>query len=114
MAEDISSLLLQTLISSGAGPDIGSIIQGVLSQIGDADPRMQLFAKFLTQRQAGESEDEVSADGDADSWSSQSDSDLERTSFRSAERRRAPRRLQEQIKTMRIELQELRERNDVL
>src|SRR5215475_4529452 len=100
MAEDISSLLLQTLISSGASSDIGSITQEVLSQMGGADPRMQLIAKFLTQRQTGESESEVSADGDVDSWSPQSSSDPERASFWSAERRRAPRRLQEQIKTI--------------
>ena len=96
MSQDIQSLLMQAILASNTDSDRESTMQEILSQMTDIDPQIKLLANYLAQRSAEESSSEI---------------DKEEAR---AQKSRTERRLLQKLKDMRLELQELRERNDTL
>ncbi len=112
MAEDINSLLLQTL-ASRMGGSIPTSAQELLAQLGNTDPTVNLIAQYLTQRQTPEVKDNAEEE-EPEMELIERVSEAESTESRSEERARAIRNLRQKADQMYAELQELRQRNDTL
>lgn len=93
MNGDPSTLLLEKLTS---GPGTAPRMSEVLAQLGEADPRMALLAKYFAQRETEQSDDEEDPPVEAE------------------RRRESFERLQRILKRLYAELEELRQRNDGL
>jgi hypothetical protein len=103
MDDDLRTQLLSALAAGTSG---NVALQGLLSQLGDADPTVGLLAQYLAQRQAQESsgEDNVDSEFPGDSAGSE----------QSREMAQALDQLRGNVNDMYSELQILRERNDAL
>jgi hypothetical protein len=112
MSTDPQSLLLEHIASGGNG---GVNIEDVIAQIGDADPRLSLVAKYLAhQRAAEKEEDEDRETLDVDSGDSGARRRRQDSPALSRERIEAIKSLQRLARNMFAELEELRQRNDML
>ena len=107
MNQDIQSLLMQAFLAPDTGSNREAVMQEVLSQMGDVDPQIKLLASYLAQYSAEDSSSEI------DPEVSQEDVELYEEEAR-VQRSRTERRLRQKLKDMYQELQELRERNDML
>ena len=121
MNAEAYSLLVKAL-TSGRGSERGPALQELLGRLGETDPRASLVASYLAQRQADREEAETEekpesaalTDGGEVRKPALRNSEPAQASLKSDERRRALLRLQQLVRSMYAELEELRARNDQL
>ena len=112
MSADLNSILMEAL-AGGQGMSAATT-QALLSQLGEDDPTVSLLARYLTQRQSAEHEDETSSDEEEKTELASCSAELESARVRSTETALAVRRLREKVEEVYEELEVLRERNDLL
>lgn len=106
MTEGYQQQLLEALLASGSGVNDQPNMTELLAQMGEADPRMKLIAQYLAQQQVSDGDYDV--DLEDDEWHVAETESEARTTPESF------RRLQRMVESMYAELEELRERNDML
>ena len=113
--KDTRSLLLEALAAQAGGGGGINVQELLLSQLGitddDADPAMNLIARYLAQSQTEQVESGTSSDDEGEEDSG-SPSELDKA--RAEERARSLQRLRQTMEHMYKELEALRERNDNL
>lgn len=114
--KDTRSLLLETLAAQAGGGGGVNVQELLLSQLGiaddDADPTMNLIARYLAQSQTEQVESGTAPDEEREEGDSDSPGELDKA--RAEERARSLQRLRQTMEQMYKELEALRERNDNL
>jgi len=108
MADTAYEQLLASLVASGDVPGSVPTMEELLQQLGNTNPRMQLIANYLAQRQA-----EAKMD-DNDLTLPDKDRLTNKTELRSSRRKRSMDHLRQMVENMYSELEALREINDTL
>jgi hypothetical protein len=101
MSADPYSLLLESYAAGSTG---GADVQQLLAQMSETDPRIGLLSKYLASRKEAEAETDADEDESA----------IVEASERERERLEAMTSLQRVARSMYVELERLRERNDAL